>query len=225
MSATTKEAAPRSTRERILDAACEVIATDGIDDARIARVARVAGVSTALVHYHFETRDALLAEALEHSFDLAATVRIGPEDDAADAERSVARRLADMVEQSLPGNDIERREWQLWVELWLRAARDESLRPIAARMYERYRTWIAGAIADGVAAGEFAAVDPDATADLAMALIDGMGVRALLGDPAMPLAAARARIGTVLAGELGMPAGRLPFASDDHHHADHGGTT
>jgi hypothetical protein len=46
-------------------------------------------------------------------------------------------------------------------------------------MYPRYRAWIAAAIAEGVAAGEFAEVDPEATADLAMALIDGLGLRVL----------------------------------------------
>ena len=53
------------SRERILDAAVNRIAADGIDAVRIARIAMDAGVSTALVHYHFETREALLAEALD----------------------------------------------------------------------------------------------------------------------------------------------------------------
>ena len=44
---------------------------------RIARVATQAGVSTSLVHYHFETREALLAEALEYSYELTGEVRIG----------------------------------------------------------------------------------------------------------------------------------------------------
>ena len=30
-----------------------------------------AGVSASLLHYHFASRDALLAEALEHSYELA----------------------------------------------------------------------------------------------------------------------------------------------------------
>jgi AcrR family transcriptional regulator len=63
------------SRERILDAAIERIARDGIDGVRIARIAMDAGVSTALVHYHFATREALLAEALEHSFERAGDVR------------------------------------------------------------------------------------------------------------------------------------------------------
>ena len=59
-----------SARERILDAAVRLIAREGIDDVRIARIATDAGVSAALVHYHFASRDALLAEALEHSYEL-----------------------------------------------------------------------------------------------------------------------------------------------------------
>ena len=60
----------RSARERILDAAVLRIASDGIDAVRIARIAMDARVSTALVHYHFATREALLAEALEHSYEI-----------------------------------------------------------------------------------------------------------------------------------------------------------
>ena len=61
-------ATERGARERILAAAVERIAWDGIDEARIARIAMAAGVSPSLVHYHFETREALLEQALEYSF-------------------------------------------------------------------------------------------------------------------------------------------------------------
>ena len=44
---------------------------------RIARIAMDAGVSTALVHYHFDTREALLDEALEYSFEQPATCASG----------------------------------------------------------------------------------------------------------------------------------------------------
>jgi AcrR family transcriptional regulator len=214
------ESDERSARDRILHAACELIAERGIGGARIAQIAKAAGVSTALVHYHFQTREALLRETLDYAFDLASAVHLRPPGESAENGNgddgpggSAAKRLADVVEQSLPTSDPGRREWKLWAELWLGAARDESLRPIAAQMYGRYRAWIAAAVAEGVAAGEFAAVDPAETADLAMALIDGLGLRVLLGDPSMPLHTARERIGEVLARELGIPAGRLPFAA------------
>lgn len=217
MSGEPDAATEPNARERILQAACDLIAERGIGGARIAQIAKAAGVSTALVHYHFRTREELLAETLDYAFDVASAVHLRPAGD--DGENgdgsggSAARRLADVVEQSLPTTDPARREWQLWAELWLGAARDPTLRPIAAQMYARYRTWIATAVAEGVAAGEFARVDPGETADLAMALIDGLGLRVLLGDPAMPLQRARERIGEILARELRIPAGQLPFAA------------
>ena len=47
-----------TTRRRILGAAVRRIAMEGIDGVRIARIANDAGVSAALVHYHFASRDA-----------------------------------------------------------------------------------------------------------------------------------------------------------------------
>ena len=192
-------AVAEGARERILAAAVERIATDGIDDVRIARIAMDAGVSTSLVHYHFETREALLEQALEYSFELAGDVRIGEEEGEVPNH---TRRLAAMVDQCLPYPGELERDWILWVELWLRAVRHTELRPTAARLYGRMRRWFAEAIAAGVAAGEFdAGVDPERTADRVLALCDGFGVRALLGD--LEIDQARAEVWAVLSRELG----------------------
>ena len=193
--------AEHSTRERILDAACEQIADEGIDAVRIARVAMRAGASTALVHHYFSTRDELLAEALAHSFELAADERFG---DGPESEASAARRLARVIDECMPRPGPQEREWILWVELWLRAVRDPELRPVAADLYRRYREWIAEAIAAGVESGEFEPCDPAELADHAMALFDGLGIRALLGDPAMDLRRAPALIAELLAPRLGL---------------------
>jgi AcrR family transcriptional regulator len=193
-------AVAEGARERILAAAVERIATDGIDDVRIARIAMDAGVSTSLVHYHFETREALLEQALEYSFELAGDVRIGEEE--GDVPNHT-RRLAAMVDQCLPYPGELERDWILWVELWLRAVRHTELRPTAARLYRRMRRWFAEAIAAGVAAGEFdARVDPEGTADRVLALCDGFGVRTLLGD--LEIERARAEVWAVLSTELGV---------------------
>ena len=99
----------------------------------------------------------------------------------------------------------------LWVELWLRAVREPGLRPVAARLYERYRRWIEALIRAGVESGEFrSGVDVAATADLAMALLDGVGVRALIDDPAMDVEAAHAPASpSGLAPQLGIEAAAL----------------
>ncbi len=199
----------RSARERILDSAVELIARDGIDDARIARIAMGAGVSTSLVHYHFETRDALLAEALEHSYELAGDTRIQ------DPERrglTHTASLASMIDGCLPYPGTLRRDWMLWVELWLRAARDGELRKTSARLYERMGEWFTEELEAGMAAGEFARCDPTPLADRILALIDGFGVRALAGDPAVPLERARQQVWSAIAAELALPQEMPPAA-------------
>jgi AcrR family transcriptional regulator len=193
------------TRERILDAAIERIASDGIDAVRIARIAMDAGVSTALVHYHFATREALLAEALEHSFELAGDTRTLDTGEVASVQR-----LREMIEQCLPLPGAQEREWVLWVELWLRAVRHPELRPTAAKLYGRMHRWFVEAIEAGIEAGDFAPCDTTAAADRVLALIDGFGVRALLGDPAMPLERAREEVWAVLARDLGLAPAATP---------------
>jgi AcrR family transcriptional regulator len=194
---------PAETADRILEAACELIAEDGIDEVRIARVAQRAGASTSLVHHYFSTREELLEQALVHSFEQAGDERFG--EDASTGSGTAVEGLAAAIRESLPYPGGQQREWVLWVELWLRAVRDPDLRPVAARMYERYCSWMSDVIAAGVESGEFHAdVDVERTADMAVALLDGTGVRALFDDPGMNVEAARAAVATALAREVGI---------------------
>ena len=179
---------PGGGRERILDVACDLISSQGMDDVRVARIARTAGVSTALVHYHFATREALLGEALRHSYTRAAESRTSLR---AGTGASAARLLARMIEHCLPLPGRLEREWVLWVELWLRAVRHPALQDVCHELYARLHEWFAGVIAEGVARGKFEVADVDATTDVLLGAIDGVGVRVLAGDPQLPLDRAR----------------------------------
>lgn len=193
---------PGDARERILEAACDLIASDGIDDVRIARVATRARASTALVHHYFSTREELLEQALLHSFETAGSERFAEDPDA---EQSAARGVARAIEVCLPLPGSQERDWTLWVELWLRAVRDPALRPLAADLYGRYHDWFAGVIAPGLESGEFTSErSADELADLAIALLDGAGVRALIRDPRIDVQRARELVAVRLAGELGV---------------------
>jgi len=193
--------ARRRGRERILAAAVSRIASEGIDGVRIARIAMDAGVSTALVHYHFETRESLLAEALDYSYTHAGDVRL---DGGLPEHASHAERLAAMIDQCLPTTPELEQDWVLWVELWLRAVRHPELRPVAEELYARLRAWFADEIRAGVAAGEFARCDPEDLADRTLALLDGFGVRTLIGDSTIPLERARRAVSSSLARDLGL---------------------
>ena len=198
---------PRSAPERILEAACDLIAAEGIDEVRIARVATRAGASTALVHHYFSTREELLEQALIHSFEQAGDERFQR---PAGVEETATQALARGIAECLPLPGSQEREWVLWVELWLRAVREPELRPVAARLYRRYRKWMAGLIRAGIESGEFRAdVDVEAVANVAMALLDGAGVRALISDPEMGVEAARTLVAERIAVELGLETNAL----------------
>ena len=190
-----------SARERILDAAVRRIAREGIDDARIARIATDAGVSSAAVHYHFASREALLAEALEHSYERAGDVRMLTGEDA---PASATARLRLMIDQCLPAPGSLRDDFILWAELWLRAARTPELRDTSARLYQRMCAWFAEALADGEARGEFTVPDIERAPDRILALCDGYGIRVLCEDPAMPRERARDEVWAAVAQLLGI---------------------
>jgi AcrR family transcriptional regulator len=190
------------TRARILDAAVRRIAREGIDDVRIARIAMDAGVSPALVHYHFDSREALLVEALEHSYELAGSSRA-----VAAAQGPPAERLAAMIDACLPFPGDQRDDWVLWVELWLRAARHPELAPTAGLLYARLHEWFRTVLEEGVVGGTFAAgTDIERLTDRLLAAIDGFGLRALIGDAAVPVERVRAEVWAIAAEALDLPA-------------------
>jgi hypothetical protein len=101
-----------------------------------------------------------------------------------------------MIDQCLPHPGKLRDDFILWVELWLHAARRPELRETSARLYARMHEWFAATIQ------ELGAPDAARTTDRLLALLDGYGVRALAGDPEMPLARARAEIWAAIAPDL-----------------------
>jgi hypothetical protein len=71
----------------------------------------------------------------------------------------------------------------LWIELWARSLRDDSLAATRAELDKRWRVAIAEIIRDGQAAGEFGPADADDVALVLCALLDGLMVQITLEDP------------------------------------------
>jgi AcrR family transcriptional regulator len=188
------------TREAILAAACEVIAETGFENIRMRMVAERAGVSTAALHYHFDTRDQLFAAALHYSFgSTGADVY-----EAKGGEDTATARLARIINASLPMTASLRREWALWQELWCRAGRDKESRTLAVDLYKAHTSWIEETLEDGIARGEFTRCDTAAHAQLINALCDGFGVQLMIKSPSVSLDSARAAIWAIAAEPLGV---------------------
>jgi AcrR family transcriptional regulator len=195
------------TRSRILEAAAQCIADEGIAAVRMAGIARAAGVSTALLHYHFATKDQLFESVLRYSYESSTVL-----DQAAlrGAGRPAAERLAVYLDRCLPSDPELVRDWLLWQELGLMCLRQPQLAAVNADLYQATHENLAAIIREGIAEGSFRDCDADQVAQAAVALCDGLGNRVLSDDPRTTLADARLIVATAVGALVGA-AGPLPL--------------
>ncbi|MBS1692827.1 MAG: TetR family transcriptional regulator [Actinobacteria bacterium] len=184
-------------RDEIIDAMVEQIAIRGIAATRVADVASALGVSTGLIFYHFDTKEALLAaafpRAMQHDLEDLATIV---------ARKSTARaRLRAVIKLYYPASGAP--GWRLWIDGWAAALRDEGLAEVMKDIDTQWRTAVRDLIVEGNAAGEFDCKEPDVSAARITALLDGLAVQSVVRG-AGPAPAQRKRwIADVLDFELG----------------------
>lgn len=191
-----REQAAAEARTRILAAAADCIVRDGLAQVRMAAIARTAGVSAGLLHYHFDTKELLFGEVLRYSHEVSAGLN---QRALANAGDGPAERLSSFLDRCLPSDEQRTDEWLLWQELALLCIRDPHLAKVGADLYEDLYATTADIIREGVATGVFdTALDPRALAETVVALTDGLGGRVLARDPNFGIAEARATIATTV---------------------------
>ncbi|RDI75859.1 Transcriptional regulator [Gaiella occulta] len=173
----------------ILEAACRVIVREGAHGLRMARVAEEAGVSKALVHYYFSTRQELLRHAFAYSEERWHAAVSAELIGVAAGSARVTRALLVSVEPEMPFSE----QRALWNEVWSSLRSDDELRPLVERSYRAWLDRIVTLIEEGQGDGSVPA-DVDATqagwrlaavADgldslLYLGLVDRDGARALM---------------------------------------------
>lgn len=163
-------------------ATIRAIAERGLCEARIVDVARIIGVSPALILYYFPSKEALLTEALIHSDRLFYE---SVEEKLEEAE-TAEDKLVVLIEESCPrptGPNGVPDSWTLWPATWELARRDPTLAAARARLDESWRAKIAAIVDEGVSTGEFVGVDSQAFSVQLAALLDGLAIEVMLGDP------------------------------------------
>lgn len=187
-----REQAAAEARTRILAAAADCIVRDGLAQVRMASIARTAGVSAGLLHYHFETKELLFGEVLRYSHEVSAELNRRALDNAGDGP---AERLSSFLDRCLPSDEQRADEWLLWQELALLCIRDPHLAKVGADLYEDLYATVTDIVSEGVTAGVFrTALAPRAVAETAVALTDGFGGRVLARDPDFGITEARAML-------------------------------
>jgi AcrR family transcriptional regulator len=186
-------------KPQIVAAAAEVLYERGLFDTRIGDIAERAGTSSPTILYYFESKDRLLEEAVDHTDrDFYARVIEGQA-----RQQSASDKLVHLVEETSLGPD-GLTDWTLWMEMWVRARRDDNVRSTYFRLDRRQRELIADIVREGQASGEFASdADPDDFALALSGLMDGLGVQVTLGQPDVPAERMIDRCLTLASSELG----------------------
>jgi len=204
-----RDLAAEAARKRILVAAADCIVSDGVANVRMAGIAKAAGVSSGLVHYHFATKEQLFIDVLSHTSAIANTL----------TERALERagthpapRLSAFLDRCLPSDERLAHDWRLWQELDLLYLRQPALAKVGFEVYETFYVSVTDIITAGIEAGVF---DLDAgeartVAETAVALCDGVGARVVAPGPKLLLDEARTMVLRAVGRMVGH-AGPLPW--------------
>ena len=111
----TRAEQKQRTRQRLLEATMEVIATEGLSGVTMAKVAEQAGLSRGIGNFHFQSKEQLLLETLRsiyQEFDKSWRNIV------ADDVRLPAEKLKAIVEIILRPPIASKRKLAVWLAFW-----------------------------------------------------------------------------------------------------------
>ncbi|MEL7100241.1 MAG: transcriptional regulator BetI [Pseudomonadota bacterium] len=157
-------------RDALETATIAEIGAAGSLDVTVARIARRAGVSSALAHHYFGGKDQILASAMRRILrDFGAEVRAALR--AADGSRGRAEAI---ISASFAPSCFDPATVRAWMTLYAQAADRPDMQRLLRLYQRRLRSNLTHALRPLCAT-------PEAAADMLGALIDGLYLRAALG--------------------------------------------
>nr|CEL15516.1 HTH-type transcriptional regulator BetI [Kibdelosporangium sp. MJ126-NF4]CTQ92082.1 HTH-type transcriptional regulator BetI [Kibdelosporangium sp. MJ126-NF4] len=151
-----------------------MIAQDGVRGLRVEKLAAEAGVSTALIYYHFKDRAGILHAALEHINHRAENYT----EPASTAEDDPLTHLRQMLLLELQDADEVRENSIAWGELRASAVFNPDLREALNTTTKAWNTDIEALIRQAQESGTIGAeTDPALTAEHLTTLVEGLSER------------------------------------------------
>ena len=172
-------------RSELLDATITVIARRGVRGLRVQEVAAQAGVSVPLIYHYYGNREGLLAAALAAVNERADRYSTEAVDPAATAREELAARLLGELQDTPEVHTTS----SAWGELRWASVFDDTLRPDVARLTAAWVDHIAELvqrIQDDEKTSDPDGRDPHETAEILVALVEGLSGRWLTGAIGVP---------------------------------------
>jgi AcrR family transcriptional regulator len=163
-----------AARERIVEVAAAVIASEGLHGATMRGIASAAGVSTGYITHYFEDKHALVVEALQRTNAIAARRVL-----KASASGSGLERLRAAVDAMLPVDRARRQEWHVWISVWGQASPGDAFGKSYRAGWAGLRSIFAELLEQAIREGDLR-VDIDTTyeAERLVTMLAGVGLLA-----------------------------------------------
>jgi AcrR family transcriptional regulator len=166
------------TRTALVKAAFQVLAQQGFEGLRTRAVAAAVGVNVATLHYHFKSKEDLVAAVLDEElmrrFREAPAARLPLDSPPQDVLRA---HFAAVAHWARHAPDVQ----VVWHEFWLRSMRDDALKARVNAVMTRHRRALQKALEHGGQATVATLAHPH-TASMLAALLAGLTMYAMV-DP------------------------------------------
>ena len=162
-------------RAALVEATIGEIAERGSADTTVARIARRAGVSGALAHHYFGSKERILLAAMRHILAMYGAQVRGALAMAATPEA----RLAAIVRVNFAASGFRADTVAAWLDFYVQARTHAPTRRLLTIYQRRLRSNLRHALRP-------LTTDPAPVAEGAAALIDGLYLRAAFGEAADP---------------------------------------
>ncbi|MDS0295026.1 TetR/AcrR family transcriptional regulator [Halogeometricum luteum] len=179
------ERTPSDADEEIMRATYRALEEHGYADLTMKRIAEEYGKSTAAIHYHYETKDDLLAAFLDYLLDrFVSTIH---EVETTDPEQRLEMLLDRLLAGPKDNSDLS----VAMLEMRSQAPYKEAFTERFEQNDEYVRYLLRTAIDHGISEGVFADVDSEHVSKTLMIIIDGARTRSVVFEDADTLATAR----------------------------------
>jgi AcrR family transcriptional regulator/transposase-like protein len=205
-------AAHSDPRERILEAARRAIVARGMGATRIIDIAREAGVSPAIVHYYFATKDAVLLEAARW----VERETVAQRDQIVYGPGPALAKLSQFLDAQRVSHELSWQEIVVYFGLWDRAIRSPRYRAQSTRARQVWKAYWSTILEQGVAEGVFHLAAPlDDVIERIAAFLDGISIQILLGHPWLDERRAAELTYEFVAEQVGVPVTALGAAGSE----------
>lgn len=169
-----------ASRQQVIDAAVKTIAKRGIANTSVSDIAAAAGMSKGVVHYHFKSKDDLLARVLlQCSEKMSTRVRKAWEAQVSPVEK-IRGALREMLATRTDGSP----EVRVLADMMGQSVHDAKLRkPMSEVFHSMHCEMVDEFVKSFTALGLKPKVPPHIIPKLVIATLDGMGLHHLFDPP------------------------------------------